>query len=98
MVATTVLRLARGGGEGSDLPTDAEGWRGAWVVAVAADRLGRRSGPLVCTNGRPSGAARRLLGGLSACGARLFLHADDDAASRYEEQELDELLADPAQG
>ncbi|HZD68429.1 MAG TPA: TIGR02679 domain-containing protein [Actinomycetes bacterium] len=189
IVATTVLRLARGGGEGSDPPADAEAWRAAWeelgvvcdelssrvlvhnlllrgtaaacrltmaadgepiwltwraltgtfavpvgtrvfvcenpsVVAAAADRHGRRSSPLICTNGRPSGAARRLLAGLFASGARLFLHADDDPAgqeivaalqrsfpgaqlwrprgrpgerpttSLYEEQKLDDLLAD----
>lgn len=52
------------------------------VLIAAADRLGPRSLPLVCTNGRPSAAARRLLGCLAAGGTVLHVRADDDAAGR----------------
>ncbi|HEX2824761.1 MAG TPA: TIGR02679 family protein [Burkholderiales bacterium] len=48
------------------------------VVAVAADRLGTRSAPLVCTEGMPSAAQRVLLSQLSAAGARLHYHGDFD--------------------
>jgi hypothetical protein len=97
------------------------------VVAAAADRLGDRCRPLVCTNGQPFGAARRLLTSLAA-GAELRVRAGDDPAGqqivahlckllptatlwryqrrtmdvetppRYEEQELDTLLADLDRG
>jgi len=49
------------------------------VVEAAADRLGARSRPLVCTYGRPDAAALALLRALGRS-ARLFLHADGDAA------------------
>ena len=52
------------------------------VLIAAADDLGARSLPLVCTNGRPSAAARRLLTGLAAGGAALRVRADDDAAGQ----------------
>jgi len=52
------------------------------VLIAAADRLGSRCLPLVCTNGRPSAAARRLLAGLARGGAVLHVRADDDAAGR----------------
>ena len=43
---------------------------------------GSRSLPLVCTNGRPSAAARRLLGCLAGGGTVLHVRADDDTAGR----------------
>jgi uncharacterized protein (TIGR02679 family) len=48
------------------------------VVAMAADRLGSRAAPLVCTDGMPSAAQRTLLSQLSAAGARLRYHGDFD--------------------
>jgi uncharacterized protein (TIGR02679 family) len=48
------------------------------VVVATADQLGERSRPLICTNGQPSGATRRLLTRLAASGTRLHLRADDD--------------------
>jgi uncharacterized protein (TIGR02679 family) len=52
------------------------------VVIAAAEELGPRSLPLVCTNGRPSAAALRLLTGLAAAGATLHVRADDDQAGQ----------------
>ena len=52
------------------------------VLIAAADQLGTRSLPLVCTNGRPSAAARRLLGCLAGGGTVLHVRADDDTAGR----------------
>jgi uncharacterized protein (TIGR02679 family) len=52
------------------------------VLIAAADQLGSRSCPLVCVNGRPSAAARRLLTGLAASGAILHVRADADTAGR----------------
>lgn len=48
------------------------------VVALAADRLGSRSAPLVCTNGQPGAATMTLLRALVAAGARLAHHGDFD--------------------
>jgi uncharacterized protein (TIGR02679 family) len=48
------------------------------VVAVATERLGRRSAPLVCTSGHLRAAARVLLRWLAAAGARLRVQADMD--------------------
>lgn len=50
------------------------------VVAMAADRLGRRCAPIVCTDGMPAAAQRTLLMQLSASGASLFYHGDFDWA------------------
>ena len=50
------------------------------VLIAAADQLGARSLPLVCTNGRPSAATRRLLSGLAETGTSLHVRADEDAA------------------
>lgn len=95
------------------------------VVAAAANSLGPRCRPLICTNGRPSCATRRLIAGLAADGATMWIRADDDPVghqivdelvsiapgarlwrydpripadgqARYEEQDLDLLLADLA--
>lgn len=52
------------------------------VVIAAADQLGTGTLPLVCTNGRPSAAVRRLLTGLAAGGATIHARADDDATGR----------------
>ena len=48
------------------------------LVAIAADRLGRRSAALVCTDGMPAAAQRVLLLQLVAAGARLRCHGDFD--------------------
>ena len=52
------------------------------VLIAAADQLGKHSRPLVCTNGRPSAAALRLLTGLAESGAAIHVRADDDAAGQ----------------
>ena len=91
------------------------------VLESAADRLGARCAPLVCTFGRPSQAAHTLLRLLERSGTRLYVRADNDSAGRgfvkalqvtaptaqtwryrpdgptYEEQLLDELIADLSQ-
>jgi uncharacterized protein (TIGR02679 family) len=48
------------------------------VVAIAADRLGGRCAPLVCTDGMPAAAQRTLLGHLASAGTRLLYHGDFD--------------------
>ena len=48
------------------------------IVAIAADRLGGASAPLVCTDGMPSAAQRTLILQLVAAGARLRYHGDFD--------------------
>jgi uncharacterized protein (TIGR02679 family) len=50
----------------------------AAVVAMAADRLGTRSPPLVCTDGMPAAAQRVLLGQLAAANVTLYYHGDFD--------------------
>ena len=50
------------------------------VVEAAADNLGDGCPPLVCTYGRPSTAAHRLLHGLHASGVHLLISADRDTA------------------
>lgn len=50
------------------------------VVAIAADRLGNRCAPLVCTEGMPAAAQRTLLTQLTDAGARLLYHGDFDWA------------------
>lgn len=52
------------------------------VLIAAADQLGQSSRPLVCTNGRPSAAALRLLTGLAEGGTSIRVHADDDDAGQ----------------
>jgi len=52
------------------------------VLIAAADVLGTRARPLICTNGRPSAAAVRLLIGLASTGASLHIRADDDATGQ----------------
>lgn len=48
------------------------------LVAIAADRLGTRSAPLVCTEGMPAAAQRTLLMQLAKAGACLLYHGDFD--------------------
>ncbi|MEO8124994.1 MAG: TIGR02679 family protein [Burkholderiales bacterium] len=48
------------------------------LVAIAADALGARCAPLVCTDGMPAAAQRALLSQLAASGARLRYHGDFD--------------------
>jgi uncharacterized protein (TIGR02679 family) len=50
------------------------------LVAIAAERLGTRCAPLVCTDGMPAAAQRTLLQQLVRSGARLRCHADFDWA------------------
>jgi uncharacterized protein (TIGR02679 family) len=52
------------------------------VLIAAADAIGARARPLVCTNGRPSAAAARLLTRLAATGTSLHIRADDDTAGQ----------------
>jgi len=48
------------------------------VVALAADTLGARTAPIVCTNGQPRAATMVLLRSLAAAGVRLRHHGDFD--------------------
>jgi uncharacterized protein (TIGR02679 family) len=48
------------------------------LVAVAADRLGPRCAPLVCTEGMPAAAQRTLLAQIAKAGTQLFYHGDFD--------------------
>lgn len=48
------------------------------VVAEAADRLGARCAPLVCTHGQPGAAVMTVLRALAAAGATLRHHGDFD--------------------
>jgi uncharacterized protein (TIGR02679 family) len=50
------------------------------VVAAAAQRLGKRSHPLICTSGQPASAAQLLIRQLSDAGCRMCYHGDFDAA------------------
>lgn len=52
------------------------------VLIAAADELSARGLPLVCTNGRPSAAAMRLLIQLDSNGTVLRVRADDDPAGQ----------------
>lgn len=48
------------------------------LVAIAADHLGASCAPLVCTDGMPAAAQRRLLSRLADAGAQLAYHGDFD--------------------
>lgn len=50
------------------------------LIAIAADALGARCAPLVCTDGMPGAAQRTLLLQLARAGARLHYHGDFDWA------------------
>lgn len=50
------------------------------LIAIAADALGARCAPLVCTDGMPGAAQRTLLCQLARAGARLQYHGDFDWA------------------
>lgn len=93
-VTGRMLDAAREAGEPAwltlrQLVRDAPRWRAAdvgavlvvenpSVVALAADRLGARSAPMVCTNGQPRAATIVLLRSLAAAGVRLRHHGDFD--------------------
>jgi uncharacterized protein (TIGR02679 family) len=49
-------------------------------VAIAADQLGRRCAPLICTDGMPAAAQRALLGQIVRAGGQLLYHGDFDWA------------------
>ena len=66
---------------GSDAP-DVYVCENPSVLIAAADQLGADALPLVCTNGRPSAAVRRLLTALAGGGATIHARADDDRAGR----------------
>ncbi|MDK9723138.1 MAG: TIGR02679 family protein [Rhodospirillales bacterium] len=48
------------------------------LLAIAADNLGSRCAPLVCTDGMPAAAQRTLLTQLAEAGAHLLYHGDFD--------------------
>jgi uncharacterized protein (TIGR02679 family) len=48
------------------------------LIAIAADQLGTRCAPLVCTEGMPAAAQRTLLTHLAKAGACLLYHGDFD--------------------
>ncbi len=48
------------------------------LIAIAADRLGRRCAPMICTDGMPAAAQRSLLSQVVRAGARLWYHGDFD--------------------
>jgi uncharacterized protein (TIGR02679 family) len=48
------------------------------LLAIAADKLGARCSPMVCTDGMPAAAQRTLLTQLAQAGARLRYHGDFD--------------------
>lgn len=48
------------------------------LLAMAADALGPRCAPLVCTDGMPAAAQRALLAQLATAGAHLHYHGDFD--------------------
>jgi uncharacterized protein (TIGR02679 family) len=48
------------------------------ILAIAAERLGARCAPLICTNGMPAAAQQALLRQVAARGARLEYHGDFD--------------------
>lgn len=50
------------------------------LLAIAAEQLGTRCAPLVCTDGMPAAAQRTLLHQLTRSGARLRYHGDFDWA------------------
>jgi uncharacterized protein (TIGR02679 family) len=63
-----------------DQPVEVRVCENPAVLRAAAARLGARSAPLVCTEGRPSVAAVRLVDQLVASGAGLAVRADFDWA------------------
>jgi uncharacterized protein (TIGR02679 family) len=48
------------------------------LIAIAADRLGPRCAPMICTDGMPAAAQRTLLAQVARAGARLRYHGDFD--------------------
>ena len=62
------------------------------VVDVAATKLGRNCAPLICTEGQPASAVKKLIRLISDAGARIHLHADFDWRGLLF---VDQLLAIP---
>jgi uncharacterized protein (TIGR02679 family) len=52
------------------------------IIAAAADALGSRCPPLLCTGGRPNTAVAAVLDSAEAAGMAILVHADADAAGR----------------
>jgi uncharacterized protein (TIGR02679 family) len=50
------------------------------IISIAADQLGPRCAPMVCTEGMPAAAQRTLLTQLTQAGARFLYHGDFDWA------------------
>ncbi len=68
----------------------------ATVVAAAADRLGARCAPLVCTEGVPSSAVMQLLRAIVRDGAKLRFHCDFDwGGVRIGNQLVESVAAQP---
>jgi uncharacterized protein (TIGR02679 family) len=66
------------------------------LLAIAADVLGERCAPMVCTDGMPAAAQSRLLSQLTQAGARLRYHGDFDwPGLRIGNQVVREYRADP---
>lgn len=66
------------------------------LLAIAADRLGPRCAPLVCTDGMPAAAQRTLLRQLGDAGAVLHYHGDFDwPGLRIARQVIEEHRARP---
>jgi uncharacterized protein (TIGR02679 family) len=53
------------------------------LLAIAADQLGERCAPMMCTDGMPAAAQRTLLFQLEQAGARLLYHGDFDWAGLH---------------
>jgi uncharacterized protein (TIGR02679 family) len=53
------------------------------LLAIAADQLGRRCAPMLCTDGMPAAAQRILLVQLAEAGATLLYHGDFDWAGLH---------------
>jgi uncharacterized protein (TIGR02679 family) len=65
---------------GADRPREVFVCENPSVVVAAANALGARCAPLVCTEGMPRTSARTLLGQLSSAGIALRYHGDFDWA------------------
>jgi uncharacterized protein (TIGR02679 family) len=50
------------------------------LLAIIADRLGKDCPPLICTDGMPAAAQRKLMSQMSAAGASMAYHGDFDWA------------------
>jgi uncharacterized protein (TIGR02679 family) len=79
-VALTLRQLARDPPTWDRSPRRTRVWicENPVMLALAADRLGPRCPPLVCTGGQPGAAVMTLLRGLATAGAHLLHHGDFD--------------------